>query len=364
MSEPTGREHITPVEITMTSATERAAFRKCRRQWFLTTVHHLETMETNLNFWMGELVHSGLETYYKAQQGGLPHEERVALAQAAYEDAYEAAIEPIKEELGENLVWPLAEPMYEDLGAMGYQMLENYYERETVHPIGDEVVQVEQRLFVPIMHEGKEIGKLAVRTDLFVRRFGSLAAVDHKTAGHRLGSAALDIDDQLSAEVYAGWHALGEFPEQAIYNALLKRVPGPPRQIKGTKAEPIKLSKDKDQPTTFALYLAEINRLGLDRDNYEDILNTLDDREMRDVTPFFYREETFRTPGQMDQFERNLAFEFLDMVEVGAHPEKAYPNPGFACQTCPVARVCATIMDGGDPEHLITTQFTVGKPRY
>lgn len=366
MSEPTGQEHLTAVQITATSATERATFRKCRRQWFLTVVHHLETMEGNLNFWLGEIVHAGLQRYYEGQRDGEPHVARTEAALVRYEEAYDEAMEPLARVWG--AVWGLAKPMYEDLGVMGYEMLFGYFEREVSHPLAEEgdVVQVEQRLFVPILDPGgNEVGRLAVRTDLFVRRFGDLAAIDHKTASQRAGSSMLDIDDQLTAEVYAGWKALGEFPERAIYNALMKKRQVPPREVKGTKAEPVKLSKDKSQPTTHALYLEAIEERGLDPANYQDILDILLQNEVDDTTPFYYREETFRTPGQMAQFEANLYHEFTDMVDVAAHPEKAYPAPSpFACPSCPVRQVCAAMMDETDPDILIRSQFIVAEPRY
>lgn len=366
MTEPTGLEHVTPVEVATTSATERATFRKCRRQWFLTVVHRLETMEGNLNFWLGEIVHAGLQRYYEGQRDGEPHAARAEAALARYEEAYGEALAPLAGVWG--AVWSLARPMYEDLGAMGFDMLFGYFERELTHPLAGEgdVIQVEQRLFVPILDpEGLEAGRLSVRTDLFVRRFGDLTAVDHKTASQRLGSSMLDIDDQLTAEVYAGWKALGEFPERAVYNALLKKRPGPPKEIKGTKAEPVKLSKDKSQPTTHALYSEAIAERGLDPANYQDILDLLLENEVNDTTPFFYREETFRTPGQMAQFEQNLYHEFADMVDVAAHPERAYPAPSpFACPSCPVRQVCAAMMDETDPAHLIKSQYIVAEPRY
>ncbi len=363
MSEPTGREHVTPVAITATSATERAVFRKCRRQWFLSVVHGLETMEGNLNFWLGELVHSGLEEYYKGIQGGLPHDVAANLALAAYEDKYLEAFEPLAAQW--RAVWQLARPIYEDMGVLGYDMLAGYFEREQRQPLVDEVEQVEERLFVPIVDNGEVIGWLAVRTDLVGRRHGLLAAIDHKTAGSKLASSMLDIDDQGTSEVFAVWRDMGEFPEKFIYNALLKKQPLPPKPVKGTKLEPVKLSKAKGQPTTYALYLAEIARLGLDRANYEDVLERLLEDEDLDETPFYYREETFRTPGQMDEFERNLLEEFKDMRAVAAEPQRAYPSPSqFACPTCPVKQACFAIMDGSDPGHVITTQYVIGESRY
>lgn len=364
-TEPTGNEPWTPVKIKATSATERASFRKCRRQWFLTIVHRLESVEGNPNFWIGNLIHTGLEVYYRAQQNGLPHAARVELAMPAYQRAYDESLIPVREALG--FLFPMAEDTYHDLGALGWKMLEGYFEREEHEPIFDEIVQVEHRLFVPIRDaRGRAVGKLAVRTDLVGRRGDRLAVADHKTTGAKLAASMLDIDDQLSAEVYAVWKSLGEFPTEALYNALLKKAPGPPKEnLPDKKTGRRKLSKAKDQPTTVALYLEEIARLGLDRADYEDILAILAEREASGESDYFYREATFRTPGQMRAFEENLYQEWLDMRGVAAHPERAYPSPSlFSCPSCPVRQVCFSMMDGGDAGAIIRNELTVVEPRY
>lgn len=362
-TEPTGLEPFTPTRIRTTSATERAAFRRCRRQWLLTIVHRLQAPEAQVNFWFGELVHRGLEAYYVCQRAGQPHESRVGNALAAYDEAYQASLAPMQRDLG--WLWPKAAQVYGDMGVLGRRVLEGYFEREPRDPLGEEVIQVEQRLWVPIKSpSGRTIGRLSVKADVVVRRRGRLSVVDHKTAGQKMSSAQLDIDDQLTAEVYAVWKATGAFPEEALYNALLKKAPEPPKQIKGTKAEPIKLSQDRNQPTTFRLYVEEIRRLGLTTEAYSAMLAYLKDEEDAGDPKFFYREGVFRTPGQMAQFEANLYHEFRDMRAVALHPERAYPNPSFACPSCPVRDVCLAMMDGSDPSLLIQAGYVVGDPRY
>jgi hypothetical protein len=362
---PTGDEWRRPVHLEATSATERAAFRRCRRQWFLTIVHRLQTQEDNLNFWIGELVHTGLEAYYRGLLAGADLETAETAGLDAYQDAFDVALEKARSgPMG--IIWGEAEPMYRDLGEMGWGMLEGYFERERQFPIGDEVVEVEVRRFVPIVDsDGNEVGRLSVRTDLVVRRRGLLAVVDHKTATQHLNSAMLDLDDQLTAEVYIVWKELGEFPAEAVYNSLAKKLPVPPAQLKPTKKEPVAFSRSKTQPTTAALYRATLAEAGLDEADYADILAILDEREATDQSPFFFREATFRTPGQMASFEANLFQEFRDMQEVAADPARAYPNPStFACPSCPVKAICMVMMDGGDPATIITNEYTLAEPRY
>lgn len=354
--EATGQEPWTPVRISAVSATERASFRRCRRQWLLTVVHRLQEPGGNVNFWLGTLVHVGLEAYYRELMEGLPVESAETGCLDAYQHAYDASLDGLRADLG--FLWPTAEPMYREIGEMGLAMLEGYLENERRDPVGEEVVQVERRVFVPIRSEGgRRIGALAVQTDLVVRRRGRLAVVDHKTAAQAMSDAQLDLDDQLTAEVYAVWLDSGEMPSEAVYNTLLKRVPEPPKLLKSGK-----LSVDRQAPTTYDLYVAEVDRLGLSRNDYAEHLAWL---AAEGSSRFFRREAVFRNAAQMASFEQNLREEFRDMRAVALHPGRAYPSPSaFACPGCPVRAVCQAMMDGGDASALIQENLVVGEPRY
>lgn len=364
--EPTGREHLTPVKITDTSATERAGFRRCRRQWFLTTVHRLDPQEGNPNFFLGNLVHKALEVYYKAIQEGKPHDEAVDLALDGYQDKFDADLEVVKEQLGGGFFWRQGEPAWRDIGALGFEMVQNYLAAEEVNPIFDEIVSVEVRVNVPIRNPKtrRRIGWLSVQTDLVGRKDGELCTADHKTASREPSIAHLDIDDQLTAEAFAVWLDSGEFPTKTVYNALMKRRFGPPEELKPKKDGTRKFSKSKSQATTATIYRATLREAGLTEEGYEDILAHLDAVEAAGESKLFVRDESFRTPGQLAAFERDLFHEFRDMRDVAANPEKAYPNPRPEnCGRCPVRAICTTIQDDGDVEAIIKGGFIVADPR-
>ena len=357
-TEPTGQEPFTPVRIKDTSATERAGFRKCRRQWFLQVVHRLDPQEGNVHFFLGTIYHSGLEAFYKALQRGEADANEQALD--AYEKAYTEYRDRLKDALG--MVWPIAEPMYREAGELGLEMLQNYLDREANNPLFDEVVAVEFRVRVAIRNPktGRRSGWLSVQADVVGIKDGFLCVADHKTASRELPSAHLDLDDQLTAEVFAWWQATGQFPERAIYNVSYKKHSGPPALLKSGKA----LSKAKDQGTTYAMYRQAIEDHGFNVADYVDILTALKEREERGEDPLFRREEVFRTPGQMDAFERDLFHEVQDMKRVASHPEQAYPNPtSMNCGGCPVRSICTTMQDGGDVEAIIKAGFVVADPR-
>ena len=365
-TEATGLEHLTPVRVHATTATERASFRRCHRQWFLSVVHHLESFGGSTNLWLGTIVHSGLQAYYEylRDHGMDDTTEAKQHALDAYETVYGESIVELKRRLG--IAWDNASQQYYDLGELGFGMLDGYFDREVSDPIVDEIVDVERRVFVPIRRtpETRKLGTLSVRTDLVGRRAGVLVTVDHKTASRDFSDAQLDLDDQLTAEVYATWVDSGEFPDEAYYNALFKKVPGPPKRLKDGKGGVPRLSTDKTQSTTYALYLAELKSLGLSPADYAEFLDYLNDQESSEESPFYRRVGVIRTPQQMASFEVNLFYEFMDMRRVAAHPETAYPNPTpLNCASCPVKLVCLTMSDDGDVESIIKADYVVADPR-
>lgn len=375
-TDATGREHVTAVKIKDTSATERATFRKCRRRWLLTTVHRLTNVEGDQNLWLGTLVHAGLEEYYRELKNtgwtaALPrrrrdelHDAAVGMALAKFEQEYEESLVPLKDAL--TFLWPNVEPTYRALGELGFDMVQYYFDRERDDPIFDEILDVERRVFVAIRAPGgRRVASLSVKADIVGRKDGVLAVGDHKTASREMSSTQLDLDDQLTAEVYAVWEDRGreEFPEEAVYNVLMKKVPRPPKENKPKKGVR-QLSKDKSQPTTYQIYYDEVKRLDLNVADYADVLDYLRAQEVAGESQFFKRERVLRSTAQIASFEANLYQEWRDMSAVARHPERAYPNPSpFNCPACPVRLVCLTMQDDGDVEAIIKATYVVGDPR-
>lgn len=357
---PTGLEHATPVRIRDTSATERAGFRKCRRQWFLAVVHRLTPQEPSTALFLGTVYHAGLEAYYRAQKDGRSVAEREQAALDAYQVAFDQGLAVVQAEMG--WVASVGLPEFRDAGELGFAMLQNYLEQERETPLFSDVVAVEFRVRVPVTSpSGRRVGWLSVQTDAVghLPDTGELAVADHKTAKGAVPSAHLDLDDQLTAEVFSWWQHSGEFPTRAVYNVSYKRDPQPPKVLKNGS-----LSKAKNQLTTPKLYLAEIHKHGLNVADYTDILSHLQELEDNGESRLFRRETTFRTWEQMSAFARDLYEEFRDMKSVALHPERAYPNPtAMNCQGCPVRTVCTTIQDDGDVETIIRSGYVVADPR-
>lgn len=362
MREPTGREHLTPVAITDTSATERAGFRQCRRRWFLTTVHRLDPQEGSVNFLLGNSYHSALEAYYKAIKAGKTHAVAAQRGLDAYQERYDADIAEVKKQHG--FTWTYAEPLWREAGELGFEMAQNYFDREEADPLFDEVLDVEVRVNVDIELDGDVLGKLSVQTDVTGRKDGMLGTADHKTASRSYNAAHIDIDDQLTAETFAVFLKTGELPEYAFYNVAYKKSPKPPKHLKPGKDGVPKLSQAKGQGTTYELFVAEVKKLGLDWEPYKEHLQYLKNLDEMGENVFFEREKSFRTMEQMEAFKRDLYYEFSDMLEVAAQPERAYPNPTRDnCPRCPVRPICFGIQDGQDVETLIRNGYVVANPR-
>ena len=361
---PTGDEPWVPVRITETSVTERAVFRKCRRQWLLTVVHRLQGRGAlNENFWLGELVHAGLEAYYlhDLTACGCSRREQCAHARRAGLDAYAAAandaMAALQEEAG--FLWPHVADHWGELDGLGHEMVKGYFRYDRSTGGLGEVESVEQRLRVRI--PGTR-GFLSLRVDLVTllrRATGTLRrrVVDHKSAAHRPAEAMHDVDDQFTGYFWGYQEATGLPVHEVVRNVLLKRVARPPKLLKGSRA----LSTDKRQSTTLELALEAIRANGFSKDDYADYLEYLAARGWQD---FYVRQEALRTKGQLRQFERNLVLEWRDMARVASRPELAYPNPSpMHCPSCPVRDVCASMMDESDTAGLIRSNYRIGEPR-
>lgn len=352
--QPTGHEPWTPVRITETSVTERAVFRKCRRQWLLAVVHRLRPPGGNENFVLGELVHAALAEFYEQERLGIgSRADRELEAERAYDDAARIMLRDTEAELG--FLWPQVREHWLDLVELGRDMLRGYWRFDREEGGLGKVLSVEERWRVRI--PGTR-GWLRFRLDLFVLdKLRRRSVVDHKTAASKPSESFHDMDDQFTGYAWAVWRKTGTLVGRVVRNVLLKRAPRPPALIKKGQA----LSTDKRAPTTYPLFLEAIKAHGFNRADYADHLMYLAERGWTD---FYQRQSTIRTSGQLDEFERNLVNEWRDMAKVAGKPELAYPNPSpMHCPSCPVRDVCQSMMDRTDTEDVIRSGYVVADER-
>lgn len=342
-----------------TSVTERASFRTCRRAWYLEVVEnlqHKDAVQWNLIF--GECIHVALEYYYRGNKRDLK------AAVRAFRRAWNKEDDHLRE-LYSGLYHNGIGDEWIAYKVKGELMLEYYhiYDQQAAFDWDRvvEVVNVENRLWADILGSDGEhllgLPLLSGRPDLVVERREGEWVVDHKTAATPYAARALDIDDQLTGLCYLRWRQTGNVPAGALYNALIKDPPKPPRLI----SEGSKLSQDKSQRTTYDLYLKAIQENGFDRADYTDILEYLHDKGW---SQFFLRDGIEVNQQQLESFERRLYLEYEDMQNCIEHPEKAYPNPTQrTCPGCPMLPLCQTMEEQGDEEYIREHMYEVTEPR-
>jgi hypothetical protein len=136
----------------------------------------------------------------------------------------------------------------------------------------------------------------------------------------------------------------------------MKKAPHKPKVLKSGK-----LSVDRSQVTTHALFLEAIGEIGASRNDYAEHLMWL-----REEGPqLFIRDLTFRNVEQLRSFEENLLHEWVDMRGVARRPVTAYPSPSpFNCPSCPVKLACSAMMNGEDVESAIRSNYVILPPRH
>lgn len=352
--EPTGNEPETSVRLHDTSATERASFKSCHRSWFLQYGHRLGKAEGHLPFIFGTAMHEALATYYRAIQEDPVRIDPIAITLEVWADEWREQVDLLSKQLGG--LAKFAAPEYEELGELGRAMLVNYMRAEADDPVVDEIVTVEERFEVPIRNgKGRILARLSVQLDLLGKLRGKFVVVDHKTAASAPNLNLLDMNDQMTAYIWATRLETGTDVRGAIYNALLKKATHPPVVLKNGK-----LSVNKQALVSYDDFRQAIVEHDLDINDYSEHLLHLQDNPPK----LFVREETYRTKAQLLEFERNLVHEIVDMKRVAGRPQLAYPSPSAQqCGSCAVQLICRTLMERGDVGTIIRNNFTILPPR-
>jgi hypothetical protein len=302
----------------------------------------------------GDMVHAALEAYYKNNRD-------LGYAIHVLQDEWETYNEQLREEFDYEWTPDLADEWYAEYEKAS-MMLEHYHTFDKFHPFFTRVVDmsIEERSFIPILDlDGKEIpdAYLSGRIDMVVEREDGVWVVDHKTLSSLPSDSALDIDDQITGYCYIYYRMTGVIPRGGMYNVLIKDPPKPPRTLKNGS-----LSKDKSQRTTYDLYLAEIQALGLEGADYTEILDYLQEKGW---SQFYVRMQSERNIEQLAQFEKHLYHEFVDMHDALAYPDALYPNPSqYTCPRCQYLPICKAMEEGSDPEFIKNNGFQVLEPRH
>lgn len=306
----------------------------CRRQWWLGRSWKSPHLPQAL--WFGQLVHAGLEAYYRGED-----------PLNAAQDFVEAQFDEFDRELP---YWRDRYNEFVTTAELSLSVLHNYTifdENKPVVPGGD-VVGVERSIRLPIPGTDHV---LSGRLDLIVTRGDRLWIVDHKTMGSISSPAGLDVDEQMTAYAYMAWKTFDVIPSGIIYNMVARAVPAEPRVLKDGD-----LSRDITQSTVYDLYLAALQEKGRDPNDYAKVLNHL---HRQGWDRFFLRAESTRNLKELLAFEKRVRRKALDLQHIVEVPDEwAYPSPSsWTCSYCPFLAVCKSMDDGGDWEYQLTAQF-------
>ena len=391
------------------SVTERETFAICPRRWELEVLENLAPrVPLGQNLDIGSAAHEGLEGYYITKHNGAAFPPGHApspldAALQALENWYNRNADRIDDD--PELVSEAKDALQDELWDMGNfveEMLTAYHqfakveddftihaveglitgagkswlskhhgEREWISSIADTGVVVDEesgRLLCPIIDPrtkeclpGKPV--LSAKIDLLVHSIAEgrkgLWVIDHKTTGSTPADRGLDFFDQPTGYCYIVWRWLGILPRGVIYNYLIKKEVKPPKINKGNK-----LSTDKRQLTTAAMYRAELEERGLMtkgkiankemRETYEAFLQ-------RGWSPWFQRHYAMRNVFELQSFEERLADEYQDMLDVYEEVHPALPHFGLPhlpwCNYCSVAPICQAIEDGSDADQIIDSRY-------
>lgn len=336
---------------------ERGTFKRCRRLWDYTSQNrrNLEPVRMNTPLMFGIAIHKGLEAYYDPERWHYPVEVRTNLAITEF--ALSLGDHKAKEVAAQGDGGSLdhdREQEYRDLEELGAGMLANYPDWAKERDEGITPIAVEKRYQVlivdedgvPIIIHNRPV-VYQIRVDLIIRdKHDRLWIWDHKTAASLGDLGFLDVDTQLSTYPWVVAQILGEYPQGVIYNELVKSVPHPPKVLKKGG-----LSIDKRQNTTYELFVEAIEQYGLDRDDYEGMLDYL----RTNPNEYYRRTPVLRTPEELN-FQGQLVLQEVRDMLLGTTGEGAYlyPNPHkFNCNSCAFRVPCTIQNEQGDYEFVL-----------
>ena len=321
---------------------ERKDFKGCRQRWDFRSPNrmYLASNREDRNLRFGTAVHRGLETYYEPATWQGDRAAVEALCLLAFTDAY--PYDGPEGDLEQQDAWQA------DLH-LGAEMLKGYFKwapkYDNFTPLA-----VEQKFEIELLYrfwgptEWNQVYYAGKLDALVEDSHGDYWIIDHKTAGKFDPEDFLVMDDQITSYCWAMQQVLNIPIAGFIYNELRKDAPHPPDTLKNGM-----LSKNKQQNTTYELYLDKIKEVGQSPSLYSDILEHLSNQGNK----FFRRTYVRRSPRELELAGERIVLEAKDML---SNPS-IYPNPDRHCTWCSFRSPCLARMDGSDPQWILDGNF-------
>ena len=343
---------------------DRGIYKNCRRKWdFHSKLRQgYQPLVAPEPFEFGTAIHAALEVYYEPD---FWEADRSVIRQAALQCFRDVVAEHRRNYLKFIKQEDMSIEKEEEFEArltLGTGMLEHYFEwAPTMDNFTPRKVEIEFEVPVldpqgepafrryvdddgcvvdtPIVYQG--------RVDLLIEdQRGHYWIVDHKTAAQFGGTDHLDMDEQCGSYIWALRRMLQLPIAGVIYNQLLKSVPKPPSELVNGG-----FSKNRQQRTTYEVYLKTLKEYGENLDPYMEFLEFLKDKG----NTFFRRLQVNRTPYEITQLGHQIYKEAMEMTNPVV---PIYPNPGmFNCMGCAYRQPCMAINDGSDVNWILNEQY-------
>ena len=339
-------------------ASERRAFKRCRRRWWYGYIEGLQPKRRESRLWVGTAVHKALEGYYSQ----IPPKVEVAL------EVMERFSFMERQRLDYNGMDEENRRQFnEDIG-LAFGMAAHYFKWAAKN---DDFEVVETEFYAEV--ELSKTTRLTLRADgLAVDREGGAWVLEHKTTTQIDQDAAwLELDDQATTYTWMfnelangnGWILRDEklvpiaqigLPPQIrgmLYNFLLKQVPHDPiRNQDGMLS-----IASKNLTCTVEDYEAAFEGDPGQADaKYQEFIQRLRAKK------WFHRLRVYRGEEEMKAFVPAIQAEIDEMENVRKNPILAYRNPTRDCSwDCPYFVVCKGDLEGLDMAVERDESFTV-----
>lgn len=370
---------------------ERKSFRACRRRWNWLFREGYYPLTTAKPLEFGTAYHKAMEVYYSPETWTWDREIVIAKSILAFTETCEAQKKAAIEATGHLYLEGEQEEDYTERVELGKGMLKYYF--ENVAPKEDRgwrPVFVEVGFMVPIANP--ETGEEAIWCKcrrcfdkwleakhpvlpwqglpvVYAGRIDMLAVdnqnnywiFDWKTARNVADRYEfLYLDDQIGSYVWALRRILNLPIRGFIYHEQRKGYPQPPKQNKQRRLGCL-YSVAKNQDVDYDTYLATVkenDREAFELGLYDDMLEFLKNEGI----VYHARHQIIKTENEIDEIERNIGLEALDMLDENL---RLYPSAGrFGCNTCAFQQPCIEMNSKSDYQYSLDTFFEVREPYY
>lgn len=298
-------------EVIKLSTSDFEMWSRCDRRYMYRKIRGLQERAVGENLQWGSLAHLALQEYYRSLKSNAREDAALHNAQLVVERT-----KVIENKFHGNTTLTLDAERREQL----FDSIMYYYDRIACADDWDEIVAVEDPIYVQVGMEGTPMMEVRSTLDLLVRKKGQLMFVDHKTTGDvQKNIQYLAMDYQLRSYALAVRAFYNESPVVACYNMIARDVPP------GYRHNPL---YTKGGRARSAATLSS----------------------MQDPTRYLHREFLSYNDEQLRAFEQQMVRDGLviraEMVS-GTWPRRIVKMGGMACDMCPYFAICSAEFDSG-----------------